>query len=42
MPAVLLELSFLSNPTEEARLADGRYRDLLARAIAEGVARPMR
>jgi N-acetylmuramoyl-L-alanine amidase len=38
MPAVLCELGFITNPTEHQRLAKGRYRDRLARALAQGVA----
>ena len=38
MPAVLVELSFVSNPTEEQRLRSAEYRDLLARAIVDGLA----
>jgi N-acetylmuramoyl-L-alanine amidase len=37
MPAVLVELSFISNPLEEARLADDRYQTLLANAIARAI-----
>jgi N-acetylmuramoyl-L-alanine amidase len=37
MPAVLVELSFISNPTEEQRLRTDRYRDLLASAVARAV-----
>jgi N-acetylmuramoyl-L-alanine amidase len=37
MPAVLVELSFLSSPTEAARLADATYRDVLASAIATSI-----
>ena len=37
MPAVLVELSFLSNPTEEMRLRDNAYRDDLAGALADAV-----
>jgi len=33
MPSVLVEISFLSNETEEARLRDSEYRDLSAQAI---------
>lgn len=40
MPAVLVELSFLSNPVEEQRLRDPNYRDALARAIARALAQP--
>ncbi len=38
MPAVLVELSFLSNPAEEARLRTDAYRDVLASAVARSVA----
>jgi len=38
MPAVLVELPFISNPKEEMLLKDGRYQLKLAQAIAEGVA----
>jgi N-acetylmuramoyl-L-alanine amidase len=34
MPAVLVELGFLTNPDEEKRLADGEYRRKLAEALA--------
>jgi N-acetylmuramoyl-L-alanine amidase len=39
MPAVLVEPVFLSNPAEAARLAnpDGRRREQIARAIADGI-----
>jgi N-acetylmuramoyl-L-alanine amidase len=37
MPAVLVELSFLSNPVEGARLRDPAYLDALARAIAAAI-----
>lgn len=40
MPAVLIELSFLSNPVEAARLGDDQYRSDLADAIADAVAGP--
>jgi len=36
-PAVLVELGFLSNRDESAKLADPRYRQRLAGAIAEGI-----
>ncbi len=39
MPAVLLELGFLSNPVEEALLANDEYQDRLARTIFEGIKR---
>ena len=38
MPAVLVEIGFLSNPHEEERLQDEGYRDRIARALAAGVA----
>jgi N-acetylmuramoyl-L-alanine amidase len=38
MPAVLIEVGFVTNPREERKLKDGRYRDDLARAIFEGLA----
>lgn len=37
MPCILVETSFISNPTEERRLKSSRYRDLLALGIADGV-----
>jgi N-acetylmuramoyl-L-alanine amidase len=38
MPAILLEIGFVTNPREERRLKDSRYRDELARAIFAGLA----
>ena len=38
MPAVLVELSFISNAMEEQRLRADGYRDVLATAIARSVA----
>ncbi|HZZ85825.1 MAG TPA: N-acetylmuramoyl-L-alanine amidase [Anaeromyxobacteraceae bacterium] len=38
MPAVLLELGFVSQPAEARRLADPAYQDRLARAVADGIA----
>ncbi len=38
MPAVLVETAFLSNRTEERRLASGRYQDEVAAGIARAVA----
>ncbi len=38
MPAVLVELSFISNAMEESRLRADEYRDVLAAAIARAVA----
>ena len=36
-PAALVEVGFLSNPAEAARLATPEHRELLARAIAHGI-----
>ena len=36
-PAVLIELGYLSNPQDAARLADDRFRDRMAQAIADGI-----
>ena len=38
MPAILVELGFVTNPKEEKRLKDTRYRDEIARAIVSGLA----
>lgn len=38
MPAVLVEIGFVTNPREERRLRDSRYRDEIARAIVDGLA----
>ena len=38
MPAVLIEVGFVTNPKEERRLRDTRYRDEIARAIVTGLA----
>jgi N-acetylmuramoyl-L-alanine amidase len=38
MPAVLVEIGFLSNPHEEQRLRDDGYRERIARALAAGLA----
>jgi N-acetylmuramoyl-L-alanine amidase len=38
MPAVLVEIGFISNPQEEQRLRDDGYRDRIARALAAGIA----
>jgi N-acetylmuramoyl-L-alanine amidase len=38
MPAVLVEIGFVTNPKEERRLKDTRYRDEIARAIFAGIA----
>jgi N-acetylmuramoyl-L-alanine amidase len=37
MPAVLVEIGFISNPEEEQRLRDDGYRERIARALAAGV-----
>jgi N-acetylmuramoyl-L-alanine amidase len=39
MPAVLVEAAFLSNPGEERLLADKRFREEIARGIAEAIRR---
>ena len=36
-PAVLMEIGFLSNPTDSRNLSSNWYRDRIARAIADGV-----
>ncbi len=38
MPAVLVELGFITNPTEHQRLTKSTYRERLAEGIADGVA----
>lgn len=38
MPAVLIEIGFVSNPKEERRLKDTKYRDEIAMAIFAGLA----
>ena len=38
MPAILIEIGFVTNPREERKLKDSRYRDEIARAIFEGIA----
>ncbi len=38
MPAVLVEIGFISNPHEEQRLQDDGYRDRIARALTAGLA----
>lgn len=37
MPAMLVETGFISNPTEERRLADPAYQRRLARAVLDGI-----
>jgi N-acetylmuramoyl-L-alanine amidase len=38
MPAILVEIGFVTNPKEERRLKDAKYRDEIARAIFSGLA----
>ena len=38
MPAVLIEVGFVTNPREERKLRDSRYRDEIARAIVAAMA----
>jgi N-acetylmuramoyl-L-alanine amidase len=38
MPAVLVEIGFITNPEEESRLKDGAYREKIAQAIIDSVA----
>jgi N-acetylmuramoyl-L-alanine amidase len=38
MPAILIEIGFVTNPKEEKRLKEQRYRDEIARAIVSGLA----
>lgn len=37
MPAILVETSFISNPTEEKRLSDSKYRQSLAKSVVSGI-----
>lgn len=37
IPSILVETAFLSNPQEEAQLADDRHQRALARAVMEGI-----
>jgi N-acetylmuramoyl-L-alanine amidase len=37
MPAILIEIGFVTNPREERKLREGRYRDDIARAIVAGL-----
>lgn len=41
MPAVLIELGYMSNPAECEKLADGDYQELLAERIAAGILDPL-
>ena len=38
MPAILIEIGFVTNPQEERKLREARYRDDIARAIATALA----
>src|SRR5437016_13943852 len=38
MPAILLEIGFVTNPKEERKLKDTKYRDEIARAVFAGLA----
>jgi N-acetylmuramoyl-L-alanine amidase len=38
MPAILIEIGFVTNPKEEKRLKESRYRDDIAKAIVSGLA----
>ncbi len=42
MPAVLVEVGYLSNPHERRRLLSARYQELIARGIAQGIANYLR
>ncbi len=42
MPAILVEIGFLSNPLEEKRLRDPRYLELIAEGIVKGIEAYMR
>jgi N-acetylmuramoyl-L-alanine amidase len=37
MPSILFETSYISNPTEESRLGDADYRQLIADSVANAV-----
>lgn len=37
MPAILVETSFISNPTEEKRLSNSKYQHTLAKAVVTGI-----
>jgi len=39
LPAVLVEIAFISHPQEEARLRDEAFRDRIAAAVARGITR---
>lgn len=37
MPAVLIEAGFITNPSDAAKLADAKWQDILAKALADAV-----
>ncbi len=37
MPAVLIEMGYLSNPTEAKKLGDPAYQDALVKSIGQGI-----
>jgi N-acetylmuramoyl-L-alanine amidase len=39
MPSILAEISFVSNPTDEHRLASSEYRERIAESLYKGIAR---
>ncbi len=39
MPSILAEISFLSNPTDEAQLENSAYREKIAEALYKGIAK---
>jgi N-acetylmuramoyl-L-alanine amidase len=39
MPSILAEISFVSNPTDEHRLATSEYRERIAESLYKGIAR---
>jgi N-acetylmuramoyl-L-alanine amidase len=39
MPSILAEISFLTNPSDEQELRDGKYRERIAESLYRGVAR---
>ncbi len=39
MPSILAEISFVSNPTDERRLATGEYRERIAESLYRGIAK---
>ncbi len=39
MPSILAEVSFVSNPTDEHRLATGEYRQRIAESLYQGIAK---